>query len=344
LTVGLDCTYAVGEGLTGVGVYSSHIAEALARAHPSDQFLHYYRAHKFLRGVQTERPPNASLRLLTDVFPPSGEVFHGLNQRLPAKNHPRFVCTFHDLFVLTAEYSTAEFRARFAKQARDAAERSARIIAVSNFTAGQVHELLGVPHARIHTVYHGVDQPAEVIPPSARERIVLHVGAVQARKNIARLVEAFEALDKSWRLVLAGSAGYGSAQIAARIQTSSARDRIQIQGYVSEKRLRELYDRAAVLAFPSLDEGFGIPMIEAMARGLPVLTSNRGALAELAGNAAALVDPASVESIAEGLRRLSSDEELRAALAARGGEHARGFTWDAAARATWDVYRAALSE
>jgi glycosyltransferase involved in cell wall biosynthesis len=170
--------------------------------------------------------------------------------------------------------------------------------------------------------------------------MVLHVGAIQHRKNIVRLVEAFErALPAPWRLVLAGSGGYGSADIHVRIASSPAAGRIEVKGWVTDEELRRLYRRASVFAFPSLDEGFGIPVLEAMASGVPVLTSNRSALPEVAGDCAVLVDPTSVEELEEGLRNLATRDELRRDLIERGLARAQGFTWERAAEQTWAVYR-----
>jgi glycosyltransferase involved in cell wall biosynthesis len=114
------------------------------------------------------------------------------------------VATFHDLFVLTGDYSTPEFRARFTGQARDAAARADAIIAVSAFTKRQVVDLLDVPASKVYVVHHGT--PVIAYPRVKREKVVLTVGAVQTRKNTARLIQAFEALDSDWRLVIAGSA------------------------------------------------------------------------------------------------------------------------------------------
>jgi glycosyltransferase involved in cell wall biosynthesis len=190
-------------------------------------------------------------------------------------------------------------------------------------------------------VHHGVRRLAW--PACAREKVVLNVGAIQTRKNIARLVEAFEALDGDWRLVLAGSAGYGGDAIQARIATSPARERITVTGYISTEQLAGWYARASIFAFPSLDEGFGMPVLEAMAAGVPVVTSNRSALPEVAGDAALLVNPESTEELTEALRRLAQDEGLRADLARRGTARAGFFTWEKAVAETWNVYRELLS-
>jgi glycosyltransferase involved in cell wall biosynthesis len=145
-----------------------------------------------------------------------------------------------------------------------------------------------------------------------------------------------------WRLVLAGSAGYGSEDILARIAASPAAGRISVLGYVSPAELADWYARCSVFAFPSLDEGFGMPVLEAMAAGAPVLTSNRSALPEVAGDAALQVDPSDEEALAGALRGLTESEDLRRDLARRGSLRAQLFTWERAVSATWEVYRQVL--
>jgi glycosyltransferase involved in cell wall biosynthesis len=337
LTIALDATYSIGEELSGVGLYSREILFGLAAAHPDVRFQFYYRPHRYLRSWREPIASNARRRL----FPRSFDLFHGLNQRLPDIPMRRAVATFHDLFVLTGEYSTPEFRARFAAQARDAARRATAIITVSAFTASQVVSLLGVDASKVRVVHHGV-RALPAPPEIEREPVILNVGAIQTRKNIARLVEAFERVDAPWKLVLAGSNGYGAAGILARIQASPARDRISVLGYVPLSELSALYRRASVFAFPSLDEGFGMPVLEAMAAGAAVLTSDRSALPEVAGDAALLVDPLNVEAMGESLRELTQNRDLRSDLARRGTTRAAQFTWEKAVRETWDVYREVL--
>jgi len=340
VTIALDATYSTGDELSGVGLYSREILWGLAAAHPELRFDFWYRPHRYLRA--SGLPPNARRRLLLEPLGPRrATLFHGLNQRFPRMPLRRAVATFHDLFALSAEYSTSEFRERFAAQARDAAARADRVIAVSAFTADQVSRLLGVEPSKIRVVHHGTRRLK--FRSIARQRVILSVGAIQKRKNIARLVEAFETLDRSWRLVLAGSAsGFGAAEILARIQQSPARDRISVTGYVSPETLAEWYARSTIFAFPSLDEGFGMPILEAMAAGTPVITSNRSALPEVAGDAALLVDPENSDALAEALHDLATREDRRRELARRGAARAQCFTWEKAVRETWDVYRELL--
>jgi glycosyltransferase involved in cell wall biosynthesis len=340
--IALDATYGVEHPrhpLTGVGVYSREMLRGLAAAHAEARFRWCYRAHRLWLGVKEAKPVNASARPLFDGLVPGCDLFHGLNQRLPAKRPRRTVCTFHDLFVMSSDsYSSAEFRKRFTQQSRDAAGRADLIIAVSEFTAGQVESLLGVERARIRVVHHGVHMPLK--GDARRQPMILSVGALQTRKNTVRLVEAFESIDApEWRLVLVGSQGYGAPEAVTRIARSPRRELITVRGFVSDDERQQLYREASIFAFPSLDEGFGMPVLEAMSNGTPVLTSSASSLPEVAGDAAVLVDPHDANAIAAGLQRLVDDAALRERLGAAGVERARVFSWDTAIERTWAVYQ-----
>jgi glycosyltransferase involved in cell wall biosynthesis len=344
--VALDATYSVDPRPSGIAVYSSEILAGLASAYPDDEFIHCYRPKKYWNAPR-DRLPNVRRRLLLSSFATfRADIFHALNQRLDARRARRVVCTFHDLFVFTADYSSPQFRARFIAQAQEAARNADLIIAVSSFTAAQIAALLPVEPERIRVVPHGVHLPDVVLPPDAvlsedrREKIVLFVGALQIRKNLVRLIEAFEALPADWRLILAGAlAGYGAAAPIERAANSPAAGRIQIAGYLAPHELRQLYARASIFAFPSLDEGFGIPVLEAMAHEIPVVTSNCSALPEVAGDAALLVNPLDSSEIAHALTRLTSDCGLRRELAKRGRQRAGNYSWQRAVAATYSVYR-----
>jgi glycosyltransferase involved in cell wall biosynthesis len=338
LRIALDATYALGSELSGVGLYSREMLAGLAALQPTVTFDFACRLHRYSRRAELPQAPNARPRLLLEpLFPRGAGLFHGLNQRLPRLPFRRAVATFHDLFVMTGEYSTPEFRARFTRQARDAARRADLIIAVSAFTKAQVVALLKVPEAQVRVVHHGVRKLS--FPAVPREKFILNVGAIQNRKNIFRLVEAFEAVSPEWQLVLAGSAGYGAAEIMARIEASPARSRILLPGYVSMEALGAWYRRAMIFAFPSLDEGFGMPVLEAMAAGTPVITSNRSALPEVAGDAALQVDPEDVDALVAALKDLTENPALRADLSHRGLARAESFTWQKAVWETWQVYQ-----
>ena len=339
MRIALDATYSIDKHPSGIAVYSREILQGLAAEHSGDSFLHYYRPKQYRQAPRPSLPNVESrslLPLVSGVFTKS-DVFHALNQRVDRRLGRRVVATFHDLFVMTGEYSSPDFRRRFTRQARTAAQNSDMIIAVSQFTANQVHDLLGVEHARIRVIGHGAPSPQPI--RRVEEKMILSVGAIQLRKNTARLVEAFEALPDDWQLVLAGAAsGYGVEQILARIEASPAKDRIQVTGYVSPEELARLYAHAAIFAFPSLDEGFGIPILEAMAHGVPVVTSNRSALPEVAGKAALLVDPMDVDVIASALLELTNNRDHRQKLTDAGRIRAQSFSWPRAVSQTYAVY------
>ena len=333
--IALDATYSLDHNLSGVGVYSREVLFGLAQSHPKNQFTFCYRPHRFLRSWRDTLPQNAIRRILYGA--PKADLFHALNQRVDAPAR-RTVATFHDLFVITNQYSTPEFRERFTEQARQAARSSDLIIAVSRFTADQVQEFLSVEPSRIRVIPHGVHMRSGP-PQPARPNVVLFVGAIQRRKNVARLVRAFERMPASWRLTLAGAAdGFGAAEELHAVETSPRKSDIDLLGYVTRAELEALYQRARIFAFPSLDEGFGMPVLEAMASSVPVIASNRSALPEVAGDAALLVNPDDVEEIAAGLVRLASDEPLCDDLARRGRQRASQFSWESALAKTWEVY------
>ena len=341
MRIALDGTYSYGDALSGVGVYSREILHGLAQTGFAETWDWFYRSHRYWRARGLPTPPGVTKRLLTDSWGNrSANLFHGLNQRLPQRRFRRQIATFHDLFVLSGEYSTPEFRQRFAEQARQAAAGSDLIITVSAFTAGQVESYLKIPRARIRVIHHGLTP--RPIPTMLREKIVLCVGAIQRRKNQAALVRAFRALPDDWTLVLAGSQGFEAAETLREIEASPAAPRIRVTGYVSDSQLAEWYARASIFVFPSFDEGFGMPVIEAMAAGVPVIAGDASALPEVAGEAALLIDPAKDDDLANALQRLVKEPELHHRLTVLGKAHAAQFTWARAVEQTLAVYRELL--
>jgi glycosyltransferase involved in cell wall biosynthesis len=338
LRIALDATYSLGGGLSGVGVYSRELLNGLAATEFAKQWDWFYRSQRYFRARSLPKPPNVTRRFLSDSCGNrAADIFHGLNQRLPKRRFRKQVATFHDLFVLSGDYSTPDFRERFAKQAKDAAAGADLVIAVSAFTASQVEEYLRVPASRIRVIHHGVIRRR--IQDLSREKIVLCVGAIQRRKNQAMLIRAFRALPDEWTLILAGSQGYKAEEAVREAANSPAANRIRITGYLTDEQIGDLYARAAIFAFPSLDEGFGMPVLEAMAAGIPVIAGNRSALPEVCGDAAELIDPSSEDDLASALLRLATDETRRAELVELGLRRAAQFKWENAVANTIGVYR-----
>jgi len=185
---------------------------------------------------------------------------------------------------------------------------------------------------------------------AARERLVgegnhmiLSVGVLQTRKNTLNALRALETLPERYRLMLVGGNGYGSEAIHEYIRRQGLAPRVQVRGYVALSDLRALYQSASALLFPSWEEGFGLPVLEAMANGLPVVASRTASLPEVGGEAALYVDPHDPQDIAEKVRRAVEDSELRGKMIQQGLERAREFSWRRVAEATLKVYDEALS-
>ena len=244
----------------------------------------------------------------------------------PRSGRLPLVVTVHDLAVLRHPETFNRWTRTYSRVAVPRAARTAaRLIAVSEFTKRELVELLGAAPERIRVVPNGIEEAFQPEGPAAEGDYILAVGTLEPRKNLARLARAAERLGAELRV--AGAPGWGRVDLGG-----SAR----ALGYVDDDQLARLYRGAACFAYPSLYEGFGIPILEAMACGTPVVTSRGGATKETAGGAAVLVDPLDPDSIAAGIEEARSRrDELRA----RGLARARGFSWAASARATAEVYR-----
>jgi glycosyltransferase involved in cell wall biosynthesis len=266
------------------------------------------------------------------------------------------ITTIHDLsFMRFPDLFRAANRLYLKTFTRLSAQRARRLIAVSVHTASESTRLLGVPRERIDVVYHGVDPTFRPLPADEvtafrqrkglPERFVLFVGTLEPRKNLVRLVEAFAAVhDGDSKLVLAGGKGWLCDEVFATVDALGVDKEVIFPGFVMNAELPLWYNAATILAYPSLYEGFGLPIIESQACGTPALTSNTSSLPEAAGDAALAVDPYDVEALAAGLHRLLTDEPLRHELRERGMDHAHQFTWAKAAAETVRAYRRALNE
>ncbi len=259
-----------------------------------------------------------------------------------AKGPWKRVVTVHDL---ASRYYPEALEAPMLGQLNRLEEHVAvadRVLAVSETTKRDLVKFLNVAPGKIEVVYNGVSERfrrLDGVPERVKlqyrlpERFLLFVGTVEPRKNLPRLIKAFDAAARKipHALVIVGAKGWKAAPMYRAITESPFRDRILFTGYVDDDDLPALYNLADVLVYPSLYEGFGIPVVEAMACGTPVMTSNGSALAEIADGAAVLVDPLDVGRIGEAIERVVGDEPLRADLRAKGFERAKHFSWDVAA-------------
>jgi glycosyltransferase involved in cell wall biosynthesis len=266
-----------------------------------------------------------------------------------------FVVTIHDLsFIRFPNLFRPANRLYLTVFTRLSARRARRLIAVSAHAAAETTHLLGVPAERVDVVYHGVDPEFRPLPANQvttfrqrrglPEQFLFFVGTLEPRKNLVRLVQAFARVyDGRASLVLAGGRGWLYDDLFAEVKALGLTDAVIFPGYVMNEELPLWYNAATAMAYPSVYEGFGLPVLEAQACGTPVLTSNLSSLPEAAGDAALMVDPYDIDALAEGLSRLLMDEPLRRDLRERGLIHARRFRWSNTARETARVYRRAMS-
>jgi glycosyltransferase involved in cell wall biosynthesis len=250
------------------------------------------------------------------------DVLHCPTFRGPVRSRVPVVVTIHDLAVLRHPETFNQWTRSYSRLVVPRVARAARrVIAVSQFTRGEIVELLGVPPERIDVIPNAVGPPFVPDGPAAEGDYMLAVGTLEPRKNHALVQQAARALAVPLRVV--GARGWGDVQVDGWL------------GAVSDDELAALYRGARCLVYPSLYEGFGIPVLEAMACGTPVVTSAGGATEEVAGGAAVLVDPRDPSAIAAGIEEADGRrDELRA----RGLERAAQFTWERVAAETWAVY------
>lgn len=361
--VGLDATPLIGPR-SGIGNYTGRLLEAMLALAPEREF--YLFSKKELNGLESSLQraqrvsgylPASSLAWSQLVLPrlirsSQPDLMHFTNSLAPLVPSAPSVITIHDasLFVQRHFHPLARQVQRLLLPT--IARRATAVITVSNHARGELSARLGLPEERLHVIYEAapdhfrpVDDVALLEDVRQRHQLpecfILYVGTLEPRKNLPRLLEAFRLARRrglSHRLVFVGPNGWMMQQLQRTIEALALGEGVHFCGYVPEADLPAIYSLADLFVYPSLYEGFGLPPLEAMACGTPVLTSNRASLAELYSDAAYLVDPESVACIAEALVTLIEDESLRADMRRRGLEQARKFSWRQTATATMALY------
>jgi glycosyltransferase involved in cell wall biosynthesis len=366
-TIALDATYTVGAQPSGVAVYCRRLIESLAEIECEHHYLLCYRLSRFKsRGeflhpnsTPSTRRPQFSVRYYQNPWtfwlPWQAEVFHSLVQRPPAFRFRKEIVTVIDLFPLTSrDYSAPDFQQKFSALLLEAVERAVCIITPSQYTTNQLLKYTSVPREKVRLIPFGVDLPAVSLGPersaAERERIVgkgnemiLTVGVIQTRKNTINALKALRHLPERYRLVIAGGNGHGSEAIHDFIRTEGLGSRVVLLGYAPAEQLPELYSAASVFLFPSFEEGFGLPVLEAMAYGLPVVASKTSSLPEVGGDAALYVDPHDPKDIAEKVVSAVEDEDQRKLMIEQGLARTKVFTWRRTAEANLQVYNEVLA-
>ncbi len=355
----------------GVACYARSLVQALLASEGADTFIlygrkcyleHFRRANLQLKPVRF-LPDNRWFRILWEQLAIGGairvggpDVFHWPDySRALLAPGSRSVVTVHDLAFLRLDHIYDPGRTLYKRvMAKVSISGAKAIIAVSDNTARDITELLGIPQERINSIPNGIDShfrqlPVDICEEYRKRRLggmgpfILFVGTMEPRKNVMRLLEAHDMLPKigvkGIPLVLVGHRGWKSEQIVKAIQNGMTKGSVYWLGYVPREELPILYNLCRIFVYPSLYEGFGFPPLEAMACGAPVITSDNSSLSEVAGDVALLIDPLDVEALARAMARLLEDYTLRENMHHRGMEHARKYKWEETARRTIEVYR-----
>ncbi len=360
----------------GLGRYAQELTTALLAVDAEDEYIAFYN-----RPAQARVPPPlAHLRHLTtdlpnkpwrlsalcahlvglsqDRFFPDVDLFHATDHLLPRFSRVRSVFTLHDLaFRFYPETHTPLNRWFLNVMMPRFLHAAGAVIAVSEHTKRDALRAYGIDETKVRVIYEGVSPrfcPAnpEAIQATRRkynlpDRFILFVGTIEPRKNLTTLLAAYRLLrgqGAEHKLVIVGKRGWLYGDFFRQLRASGLEGEIIFPGFVPDEDLPALYGGADLFAFPSLYEGFGLPPLEAMACGTPVVCADSSSLPEVVGDAALLVPPSDVAAWAEALRRLACDADLQASLRSRGPEQARRFSWEQAARATVEVYRQVMAE
>jgi glycosyltransferase involved in cell wall biosynthesis len=361
MRIGIDAS-PMAARQAGVGQYAAKLISHLVRLAPEEEFVLYrtgpwggsVESAEWGAHVRVVSAPKLLLHARSRLD--RLDVYHGTNYRLRGAGRRGTVLSIHDL---AAERVPGVIRRRVgvrlaSEKTRRVAHRATYVIVPSEHTAKDVVEVMGVPREKIGVIAYGVGE--EYYPERTRgdrdalrrrhglphERYILYVGTLEPRKNLPALIAAFGRLSRVRRshcLVLAGSPGWGVQEIHDAIDRSGLAGAVVMPGYLPADELRSLYSYADLFVFPSLYEGFGLPPLEAMACGAPVITSNTSSLPEVVGDAALQVDPRDVEALAHAMKSVLEDESLAAILRARGFDRVKRFSWEETARRTLEVYR-----
>jgi glycosyltransferase involved in cell wall biosynthesis len=369
--IGIDYTAAVHQG-AGIGRYTRELVRALVELNGKHQYVLFAAVGGQLPG-ETIQPASVPMRtvpisdrtlailwhrlrlpLWVELVTGQVDVFHSPDFVLPPVRRARTLVTVHDLsFIRYPQHADAGLEAYLSSVVPRSVQRADLVLADSRSTKDDLVELLAVQPAKIEVVYPGVDprfHPIEdqILLKEVRERyhlpsrFVLGLGTLQPRKNFIGLIEAFADLRstiRDLRLVIVGGRGWLYESIFATVERLGVEEKVIFPGYVADEDLPALYNLAELFVFPSLYEGFGLPPLEALACGTPVVSSTASSLPEVMGEAGLMVEATDIEALTGAMTRVLEDSLLREDMVAAGIEQAKRFTWERSAMKLLGLYK-----
>ncbi len=365
----MDITPAV-HRRAGLGRYAQELTAALLATDTENEYVAFYnRPSEAYVEPPLDRLPHLTTNLSAkpwrmsalvghlahvgqDRLFPGVDLFHATDHLLPRLTQVKSVFTLHDLVFRFYPHTHKPLNRWFLTLMMPRFLKAAdAVIAVSRCTKRDVVRLYDLDEAKVKVIHEGVNPRFRRSSPGVissvlhkydlRERYILSVGTIEPRKNLTSLLEAYVAIrnqDSQLKLVIVGKRGWLYEGFFRRLHELGLENEVIFPGFVPDEDLPALYSATDLFVFPSLYEGFGLPVLEALACGAPVVTSNTSSLPEVAGEAALLVDPNSVEALARGMRDVLDSRTLRDDLRARGPKQAAKFSWEKAARETLTIY------
>ncbi|MCO6451612.1 MAG: glycosyltransferase family 4 protein [Caldilineales bacterium] len=354
----------------GMGRMAHEMAVALVNAAADEQWSVFYNSHSGVYPAPPlDRIPRTTidlgnkrwrlrvmqayaLRQAQDGLIGSVDIFHATDHLLPNLQRTKAVFSLGDVTFLSHPQAHSRLNRMFLRLMMPRFLSNAyAIIAISQNTLAEMKRYYEVGldnatvvHLGVSKRFKPIDDPATLTDVRKRYALpldfILYVGTIEPRKNIARLIEAYANLNnQTTKLVIAGKRGWLYDDVFQLVQSHGLENDVLFPGYISDEDLPAIFSAATLFVFPSLYEGFGLPVLEAMACGVPVITSNVSSLPEVAGDAAILIDPYDIQSIRDAMQSLMDNPTKRSELSAKGLRNAAEFTWERTARQTLDIYR-----
>ncbi|MFP4460265.1 MAG: glycosyltransferase family 4 protein [Candidatus Zixiibacteriota bacterium] len=361
MKIGFDATILT-KRLTGIGYYTINLIDAILDNYPDDDV--YLFAHRPLK----KKPRNKRAKIIISnsfhahTFLQSKiksllmkydiDIIHGPNFYLPLLNKIPSIVTIHDMSAILFPKQHTFIHRLSQKMLYPSANSANAIICVSSSTAADLIKLKPGLENKIHTIHSGIEKR---FSPDIRDdrisskynlpdKFILFLGTLEPRKNLNGLLRAFSKIRNKipHRLVIAGGIGWKNSTIFDELDRLGIKNYVHFPGYIDDKDLPSLYRSASIFVYPSFYEGFGLPPLEAMACGIPTITSNISSMPEIAGEAAMQVDPHSADSLADAILQIAQNPELATNLAHKGIKKAQEFTWDKTAQKTVEIYKSLL--